>query len=96
MSRTAERALNGLFEEPLGGFSKERLTMDELLTAKEVAKMLRINLSTVYLWVAQGKLPFVELSQSPNRRCVRFRRGSIEQRIVEAERPTRVDASGRW
>ena len=61
--------------------------MDSLLTAKEVAALLQVNLSTVYLWVQQGHLPHICLSEGRRRRCIRFRREAIERWIEEREKP---------
>lgn len=43
------------------------------LTIKDVSKMLQIKPSTLYVWVAQGKMPALRLGG-----LIRFRREDIE------------------
>jgi len=56
---------------------------DELLTADEVAAMLRIKPATIRKWRAERRIPFVKLNGA-----VRFKRADIEkwidERVVEA------------
>ena len=60
------------------------LTLSELMTAKEVAEMLRVPVSTVREWGRRGVLPRVKLGHH-----VRFIRSHIEDAILRAEEPRR-------
>lgn len=64
--------------------------MDEILDAKEVAKMLKVNHRTVVRWAEQGKLPGFKLGD-----LWRFRREAIEEHIRQLEKGTKTftDAS---
>ncbi len=44
-----------------------------LITANDVARLLKVSPSTVRMWVAQDAIPFIRLG-----RLVRFRREEIE------------------
>jgi len=59
-----------------------------LLTAQEVAELLRVRPSTVYDAAARGRLPCVKLWQGRRRSVVRFVRGDIE-RFINSRRTTR-------
>jgi len=54
------------------------LDLDELLTAAEVARALRVKPSTVYEAAAHGRIPCIRLWQGKRRALVRFRRQDIE------------------
>ncbi len=54
----------------------------ELLTAEEVASLLRVKPSTVYDAAARGDLPVVKLWKGKRRTLLRFRRGDIETFIL--------------
>ena len=71
--------------------SDKRRNGERLLTAREVASLLRINLSTVYLWAQQGRLPHVCLSEGLRRRCVRFSAKAIEEWIQERTKAGQLD-----
>ena len=60
---------------PIGGSSPSLL--DELMTAREVAEMLRIRVSTVEDYARRGLLPSVKLG-----RHRRFIRSELEQAIA--------------
>jgi len=47
---------------------------DDLLTIREVAEILKLAVGSVYQLVSQHRIPHVYLSK----RCLRFRRGSIQ------------------
>lgn len=47
---------------------------DELLTIREVAEILKLAVGSVYHLVSQNRIPHLHLSK----RCLRFRRGSIQ------------------
>lgn len=53
---------------------------DDLLTAEEVAEILRINPSTISKWVSMQKIPFVKVGGR-----VRFKRDSIDRWIKSHE-----------
>ena len=46
--------------------------MEKLLTAKQVAELLEVKLSTVYDWVSGKRIPYVKLG-----RLVRFKKPEI-------------------
>jgi len=52
---------------------------DEIMTAREVADFLRINLMTVYNLVNKGKLPAIRVGRS-----WRFRRSDLEALFRQA------------
>lgn len=65
--------------EPLPG-----LTRSELMTARELADMLGVPVSTVLHWGRTGVLPRVKLG-----RHVRFVRSHVQQAVLGAETPPR-------
>lgn len=65
---------------PAGGPSALRgLTRSELMTAREVAQLLDVPVSTVHEWGRKGTLPRVKLG-----RHVRFIRSHVEAAIFGA------------
>ena len=50
--------------------------MQRLLTAREVAEILRININSVYIWARAGRLPRVKVGDN-----VRFKEEDIERFI---------------
>lgn len=54
---------------------------EELLTAVEVARMLRVTPAWVYAATRQGTVPHVRLG-----RYVRYRRGAVLDWLAESER----------
>ena len=58
----------------------------QLLNVQEVAAMLRVKPSTVYSWVAQGRIPHVVLARGRRKACIRFRLESVEAWLAERER----------
>jgi len=52
----------------------------ELLTIKEVAEMLGMQPTTIYVWAQNGKLPAIKIG-----RTWRFRRASIEAWLTKCE-----------
>lgn len=58
------------------------LTLSDLMTAREVAEMLRVPVSTVREWGRRGILPRVKLGHH-----VRFIRSHVEAAILRAEQP---------
>ena len=59
----------------------------ELLTAEEVADLLRVKASTVYDAVTRGRMPAVRLWTGRRRSLLRFRREDIEQFIRDKTIP---------
>jgi excisionase family DNA binding protein len=62
-------------EDPPRGFTRA-----ELMTAREVAELLAVPISTVREWGRNGTLPRVKLG-----RHVRYIRGHAEAAILDAE-----------
>jgi excisionase family DNA binding protein len=50
---------------------------EELLTAAEAAKRLKVHRSTVYSWIDQGLLGCVRLRR-PGRDCIRLRESDLQ------------------
>jgi excisionase family DNA binding protein len=61
---------------------------EDLLTAREVAPLLRIRPVTVYAAAKAGRLPHVVLWRGSRRALIRFRRSEIEAFLAAR----RVDA----
>ena len=53
-------------------------TTDEIITANEVAKYLKIAKSTVYLWMKEQGLPFRKIGRS-----LRFKKSEVKQWFEE-------------
>ena len=64
----------------------------QLLTAEEVAGVLRLTPATVYEAASTGRIPCVRLWKGSRRDLVRFRREDVERLI--RERSTSALASG--
>jgi excisionase family DNA binding protein len=64
------------------------LTRAELMTAREVAELVDVPISTVHEWGRNGTLPRVKLG-----RHVRFIRSHVEAAILAAEQG-RISANG--
>ena len=58
--------------------------MDDLLTISEVARILRVDDTTVRRWVKQGALEAVVLPHVNERQGYRVRRSTLEQLIGSA------------
>ncbi len=58
-----------------------------LLTAEEVAQILRLKAATIYEAAASGRIPSVRLWQGRRKALVRFRREDIERLIRERTSP---------
>ena len=52
--------------------------MDELITAEEVMKILKISRATLNRWVKAGKIPALKLGEG-RKGAVRFRLRDIEE-----------------
>lgn len=53
--------------------------MNDLITAEEVSRILKVRISTVYAAARRGQLPAVRLWTGQRRTLLRFRRGEIER-----------------
>ena len=58
--------------------SFEPKTPEELLTRSETAKLLKINLSTLYLWTKKGKVKSYGISGK-----VYYKRSEVESSLIE-------------
>ena len=56
--------------------------LDPLLTPAEVARVLRLKISTVYHAASVGRIPCVRLWRGQRRALVRFRPADIERLIA--------------
>jgi len=57
----------------------------ELLTVKQVCKILNVSIATIYRWEAEGNLPFPKLKIGPS--AVRFRKSDVLQHIDSSLEP---------
>ena len=53
--------------------------MDELMTVAEVARVLRVDATTVRRWVKEGTLEAVALPHAHKRRAFRIKRETLEK-----------------
>lgn len=60
--------------------------MENLLTAKELAEMLKVSPSTVYLWASEGAIPCIVLKQGNRKNSIRFRKSSVEFWLKKCEK----------
>lgn len=65
----------------------------DLLTAEEVASILRVKPSTIYDAATRGALPVVRLWKGRRRTLIRFRRADIEELIRKRSVPTTGEGS---
>jgi excisionase family DNA binding protein len=54
---------------------------DELLTAREVSRLLRVKSATLYQAAADGRVPCVRLWRGRRKALIRFRRTDIDSLI---------------
>jgi len=59
----------------------------ELLTVKQVCKILNISIATIYRWEAEGNLPFQKLKIGPS--AVRFRKSDVLKHIDNQLEPAK-------
>jgi excisionase family DNA binding protein len=59
--------------------------MEKLMTARQVAELLEVNLSTIYHWVHIGLIPYVKLGK-----CVRFKKSELFRWIDKNLRKERI------
>lgn len=52
---------------------------DEILTAEEVADLMKVKVCTIYQWVARKTIPFHRVSGS--NKCLRFLKSEIMAHI---------------
>jgi excisionase family DNA binding protein len=57
---------------------------DKLLTAKDLARILGVDSTTIQNWVRAGQIPSVKLSA----RTRRFRRSAVEEWLRQSEQGT--------
>ena len=62
-------------------FQIEERKMSDLLTVSEVARILRVDDTTVRRWVKQGALEAIVLPHVNERQAYRVRRSTLEQLI---------------
>ena len=58
------------------GMETKQITVDALLTIREVATLFQLKPGTVYQMVAQRKIPFLKVG--PGGALVRFRREDVD------------------
>jgi excisionase family DNA binding protein len=63
--------------------------MNPKWTPKQLASYLNVKVGTVYLWVKEGRIPFVVLSKGPRKQCVRFDPDEIEKWLQKRRRGLR-------
>lgn len=68
----------------------EQFSGDGLLTAEEVARLLRIKPATVYDAAAAGRIPCVRLWEGRRKALLRFKRSEIEKLISDRSIPARA------
>jgi excisionase family DNA binding protein len=56
---------------------------EELLTAREVASILRVDHTTVRRWIHSGALEAIELPHKSKRRAYRIRRTTLDKVLNE-------------
>ena len=61
--------------------------MDELLTVGEVARILRVDNTTVRRWVKQGSLEAVVLPHVNMRQVYRIKRATLDKVLKEGALP---------
>lgn len=49
--------------------------MEKLLSVKETAELLSIDVGTLYNWVSQGRIPYKKLSN----KCIRFDTSKLQR-----------------
>jgi len=54
---------------------------EKLLTIKDIAKYLKLNEATVYLWAQEGKLPAIKIG-----RFWRFKKEDIDKWLEERKK----------
>lgn len=59
---------------------------DPLLTMREVAARLRVDVATVRRWALCGILPYIQLPRRGHRRIFRFRQSTLDA-ILERQTP---------
>lgn len=57
----------------------KEVTMNELLTAEELARLLKVSPKTVYRLAWSGGLPVIRISP----KCVRFRSAAVEAWLLD-------------
>jgi len=67
--------------------------MDEnnkLLTPKQVAQLLQVSPSTIYLWAWNGEIPCLCLRKGKRKAVIRFRKSAIENWLRSREKLQKI------
>jgi excisionase family DNA binding protein len=72
-------------------YKGKRKYMSELLTVSEVARILRVDDTTVRRWVKQGALEAVILPHVNERQAYRIKRETLEKVLGDASLELRVE-----
>ena len=68
------------------------MTDDQLMSVKELADYLNVNISTVYQWSQQGQVPAMKIGK-----MWRYRRAEIEDWLNQSRSPAvEREAAPRW
>ncbi len=54
-----------------------------LMRANEVAEFLKVHHCTIYKWVDEGRIGYVDLGGPKGRRCLRFSTSHIEKFVED-------------
>jgi excisionase family DNA binding protein len=57
----------------------EDMKPDDLMTMRDLAKMLKVSVPTIYSWVKARKIPFIKIGE----RSIRFKVSEIDQFLQE-------------
>ena len=68
--------------------------MKSLLDVRQAAEFLGVSRSTMYDYVAQGRLPYVRMRVGARKITIRFRQEALEEWVLENEVPARLDPMG--
>ena len=62
--------------------------MEQLLTVRQVAKLLAISKSTVYKWIREERLPVINLRRNGARRILRIEHWALKEYIKKGKEAT--------
>ena len=60
--------------------------LPSLLTAQQAAKILQVGINTIYKWVDEGRIPYLDFGAEGHRRCLRFKPDDLEKFIQDHSR----------
>jgi excisionase family DNA binding protein len=83
----AERGARPVSAENDTGKGGEKENMAELLTILEVARVLRVDATTVRRWVKEGTLEAIILPHARERQAYRIKREVLERVLGESVQP---------